>query len=549
MEQLVMQFNEPMSGLVQELKEHSQDFEFYPTTADILRVVADDIKLFRKAVSVLDIGAGNGNALNTLESLLPENVVKYAIEKSMILIDHMSPDIFVIGTDFHQQTLIDKKMDVTFCNPPYSEYENWAIKILSEANSKYIYMVIPERWKNNKYIQSIIEKRNIGYEIIGSDDFLDSEYRKARAKVDIIKFSHEARHYGSDEISSDPFDLWFESAFNIKADQENERDYNLKEEKKKEIRNEIVKGQNIIERLEELYRRDFETLLDNYRAIEKLDYSIFKELGVDIAGLKIGLKQKISGLKDLYWNELFNNMDAITARLTKKSRSKIFSRLTAHTSIDFTSQNAYAVVLWVIKNSNVYLDEQLKDVYLWMSRKENIVLYKSNKGFVQDGWRYDAGKQTHYKLDYRLVFHGYNNFNSSSWGNYDYPNGLHKGTHDNINDIITVGKNLGFAVEQNTFNFEWESGAEYTFTCGKEAFMKIRAYKNGNIHCKPSQKFIKKLNIEAARLNGWVKDVREAAEEMDIPEAEVKEFYQSNYQITAKTSSLLLGCSHAIFNS
>ena len=48
----------------------------------------------------------------------------------------LDSDIFVVGTDFHQQTFIDKKMNVIFCNPPYSEFTEWSIKLIEEANSR-----------------------------------------------------------------------------------------------------------------------------------------------------------------------------------------------------------------------------------------------------------------------------------------------------------------------------------------------------------------------------------------------------------------------------
>lgn len=543
-------------SLINKVRGTEFDAEFYPSTREIIEFVNRDLKYQTggKDVSILDIGAGNGNFFKVLESLQPPPkdkydsgicFTKYAIEKSPVLIENMEPDIFIVGTDFHEQTLIDKKVDVIFCNPPYSEFEVWTEKIIAEANCKYIYMVIPERWKSNKKISEMLERRNMDFKVIGNTDFLDSEYRQARAKVDIIRFksktmTHSGRSYECEK--GDPFNIWFDSFFNIKAEpEESDFQHSKKERKKAEIKNNIIKGQNLIERLEELYRQDFDNLLNNYRAIEKLDSEIFKELGIDLKNLKGGLKLKIEGLKNLYWQELFDNLESITSRLTKVSREKLLKKLIEHTSVDFTASNAYAVVMWAIKNANVYLDEQLLSIYQWMSHSDNVRNYKSNQVMINDKWRYGQIKDhTHYTLDYRLVFRCYSNFNSSTFGDYDYPKGLHKETHNRINDMLTIAKNLGFDVYESSFNFEWSSGKSIDFTGPDGIFMNIRAYKNGNIHCKADQKFMKKLNIEAGRLNGWVKSPAEAAEEMNIPLAEVVKFYNSNLQIAAKNINLMI---------
>jgi hypothetical protein len=548
-----------MKQLITQLKENNQDFEFYPSTRQIIEVINKDLRIvsqergIRNTVSLLDIGAGNGNVFNILEELNPEIdnkgykerqlwITKFAIEKSEILINQMSSDIFVIGTNFYQQSLIDKKVDVIFCNPPYKEYVQWTSKIITEANSKFIYLVIPERWKENKALLDIIKKRKVKYEILGSFDFLEAD-RPARAKVDIVKIINYKDYYGSNHRLSDPFDVWFDEFFHINSEPEETSDYEKNKIKIEEIKNNVIKGQNLIERLDVLYKKDFEKLLNNYKAIEQLDYEVLKELNVNVDALKEGLKLKIQGLKNLYWKELFDNLNTITNRLTKSSREKLLNKLNEHITVDFSVENAYAIVLWAIKNANVYFDEQLKEVYLWMSGSENVQNYKSNKKFIEDGWRFNCelreGKYTHYALDYRLVFKGYNNFGGYE---YDHPKGLNISTHEKINDIITIAKNLGFTVNESTMNYLWKPGKENIFTFGNdsEEFMRIRAYINGNIHCKFNQKFMKKLNIEAGRLNGWIKSPIEAAEEMNIDLLEVEELYNTNMQIPLKDVKLLI---------
>ena len=65
---------------------------------------------------------------------------RYGIEKSQTLLNNLHEKVIILGTEFHEQSLIDKEMDVIFCNPPYSEYEEWARKksYLKEMQSIFI---------------------------------------------------------------------------------------------------------------------------------------------------------------------------------------------------------------------------------------------------------------------------------------------------------------------------------------------------------------------------------------------------------------------------
>ena len=168
--------------------------------------------MYNTPPSLLDCGAGDGRVLDTLM-----NGLKYAIEKSKILVQSLSKDIFVVGTDFTQNTLIDKKVDVIFSNPPYSEYEGWAEKIILEANARYIYLVIPSRWESSEAISEAIKSRKAKFEILGQFDFMEAD-RKARAVINVIKFDLAYGRTGSDTSKVDPFTLWFEKNFQVKKE-------------------------------------------------------------------------------------------------------------------------------------------------------------------------------------------------------------------------------------------------------------------------------------------------------------------------------------------
>jgi len=514
---------------VKKLKDNDQDFEWYPTTNEIIENVKKYLGKDHNG-SVLDTGAGDGKVLAALTS-----GTKYAIEKSKILIDMLDKDIFVIGTDFLQQTLIDKEVDVIFCNPPYSQYELWMNKIISEANAKRIFLVVPERWENSDEIKATIKKRDAHVHTIGNFDFCNAE-RQARCKVAVIDVSlaDTSYSYDSHHLRTDPFKVWFDNNFKINADK-TECKFEKAETKKQRL-TELVDRKNLVDQLAKHYNIDMEKLMGTYKSLENLDSDILNELGVSLEGVIEGLALKIKGLKNLYWGELFSNLDVITNRLTSKSREKLLRTLTKNTSVDFTVENAYSVIIWAIKNANEYLDDQLKEIYMTLSDQKNVKFYKSNHRIIEDGWRYHKSDMTHYRLDYRIVHDFYNCFPE-----YDFEkrNGLAITALDLIGDIFTIASNLGFDVDERPDSYHWEPGEKHEFKCNGKLFCDIKAFKNGNIHFRFCQNFMKSLNIEAARLNGWIKNPKEAVTEFDVTEKEASAFFSTNFQITCNSIKLL----------
>jgi len=537
-----------MKKIVKVLKENNEDFEWYPTKNEIIKRLFKDLRNNNSHYSILDIGAGNGKVLNKLEEYGKEpdkhnNTIsfkKYAIEKSKILVNEMDKSIFIIGSNFYEQTLIDKNIDLIFCNPPYSEFELWAIKIIKEANSKIIYLVLPERWVNNKEIEQVIKQRKAKYKILGKFDFLDAEDRPARAKVNLIKIKLENDYrYGNSDLYTDPFDIWFNTSFKFQAQQKKEYDYTTESNNRDHLKS-IIKKDNLINELVTLYDSDFKLLIDNYKSIEKLDQSIFKELKIDLNSIKESLKLRISGLKNLYWKELFDNLDKITEKLTTKSRENLLGTLIENTNIDFSENNIYCIVIWSIKNANEYYDKQLKDFYLTLADKQNIINYKSNKRIIEDDWRYVKSDNSHYSLDYRIIINKYNFIELG----YDGENrGINRDSIFFIQDIFTIARNLNIDVEYfNHKDYIWEYGKQQTFFYKdtNEIFMELRPYKKGTVHIKFNQKFIKKLNIEAARLNNWIKSPSEAVNEFDITTEEANNMYKTNFKILSGNDILKL---------
>ena len=561
-----------VSRLVNIQHEHNEETEFYPSTQEIVDSVARWISRNGEITSsILDIGCGNGGFFEKLDktdffcnddyrhknhgSKLHKNYKKYGIEKSNILAEQLPEDVILLGSDFHSNTLIDKKVDCIFCNPPYSEYEDWTERIITEGNAEKIVLVIPSRWKDSERIKQALERREYSADIIGTFDFSNAE-RKARAKVDVIGILPKMSGYGRTK-QTDPFDLWFDSTFSLNADKRNESECERNEKK----RNEIFKSGDTAEDLVKFYNADMEKLYENYRSLEKLDADIFKELKVDVAMLKKSLRERLKNLKILYWDLLFKKYDKLTQRLTTKGRDRVIKRLSDNTAIDFTLDNIYQLTLWMIRHSNTLFDEQLTDFFFTLSRPENIHRYKSNLRWNDSDWKYlkekiadswsgyreDVAKEKlkNVMLDYRVIVTGWKNFET------EWKSRLSDSTRDFLYDVCVIGRNLGYDLDfeipnpyENIDLNQW-SNFDIRTKDGK-VFCNVKLYKNGNRHLKFCTDFMKKLNVEMARINGWIHSKEEAKEEFGLSETEINQYWNYNLKIGIGEGRNLLGLPDAM---
>lgn len=561
-----------INQLVTEQKKAGEETEFYPTTQEIVDKVAERLSKTQGDTikSILDIGCGNGAFFEKLDrtdyfydsdkskydSKLVKSYNKYGFEKSNILAEQLPEDVILLGSDFYSNTLIDKKVDVIFCNPPYSDYETWAEKIILEGNARYIVLVIPARWKNCERINYAIEKRHFEVDNLGTFDFLNAE-RKARATVDVLYIQQEGKVYNGrryDCNTTDPFDTWFDNTFTFNAEKRNDI---FEEEKEKQNKaNEIIASGDTAEMLVKFYNEDMEKLYSNYRALERLDPEIFKELKVDVKMLKESLKARLQGLKHLYWDMLFKKYDKLTCRLTTVGKKKVTQKLQDNTAIDFTLENIFQLTMWIIRHSNTLYDEQLTDFFFKLCNSDNIHRYKSDKRWNDDEWKYlkesctewgswrkDKAKKIlkNIQLDYRIVVTAYKNFD------FDYSTvHLSQDCCEFIYDLSVIAENLGFKIDIQIPDrwdkidfYEWCNKDIYT-TSG-ELFCNMKLYKNGNRHLKFNPNFMKKLNVEMARINGWVQDKSEVEKELGLKPEEINKLWKSNIQIGITDGSKILG--------
>ena len=541
------------SRLVKQLKDNQEDFEWYPTTDEIIQAiktyVEKDFDLKEKMIPIrkigvskfLDIGAGDGRVLKAIGDIFQTSEL-FAIEKSTTLQAQLPNNIFVIGSDFKEQSLLDKDVDFTYSNPPYSEFDQWMIKILSESNG-FICMTVPKRWKSNANIMKVIEDRQIRYDVFYQTDFLNAD-RSARCEVDVIMFSTRN--------SVDAFSNWFDNEFSFEkcaVDAELEK---IDKENVERAKSDLISKQGLVNALVCFYNDDIQKLQDTYKKLFGIDPTLLCEIGVQKKDLLANLKLKIKGIKKEYWRNLLNGLHEITSRLTKRSRISIEDSLNSNTSVDFCTSNIYSVVLWCLRNANTYIDSQITDTFMQLMSETSVKRYKSTKKtFIDGDWKYnrESSKNTHVFLDFRFVSENMSYYKKDWDGKCCVPTVFTTSTYDKLNDIITVASNLGFPqtndctkLEDLNLDFKQSYVVDYNDVATSETkpLIRFKLYKNGNIHFNFAPQFIAKLNVEFGRLKGWLPNRYEAYEAMEsmfdefnIDKDEALSMFRSNKLLSA----------------
>lgn len=536
---------------VEILKENNEDFEWYPTTPEILETIQTDIislvtkdefryknrskikyvKEYHSKTkgritfgSILDIGAGDGRVIDYLVKDTKDYefncIQKLAIEKAKTQgNDLIKAGIGLIGRDFYNTTLIDKEFDIVFSNPPYTIFKDWCYKILQEVNSTFIYLVLPERWADDvDFATAMHQKGEI--DILGNFDFNNAE-RKARASVQLIKITRISK--------DDTFTNWIETNFG-KFEAEKIEDIELEQESNNQL--EQRQGTNI-KVLVDNYNADLYKLNNTYKILGSLDFSIIEQLGVKKIDVIEKIKSDISSLKNLYWEKAFNILDSVTKRLTYTTRKKILRDIQWFNSLDFNEENAYSIVIWVIDNYNKYTKEQLIKVYDDLTNFEQVKAYKSNDVWTKDNWRYTNPIPTKYSLDYRIVVAQGHKINAQ----YSHQNA--NGEDTILKDIQIVANSLGFI--SNTVMPHCTGVKHYCYN-NEEILFEYKVYQNNNIHFKFNQKFLQVLNIEVGKLRGWIKKPQDIEDEFNISKKESIRYFTNTelYLMGHNDSKLLL---------
>lgn len=533
------------ANMVSALRAEDEDFEWYPTTTAMINVVIADAKqrldLDDDLDSVLDIGAGDARVLGMFRATWPK-ATYFSVEKSSVL-QAAQPDWVVpAGTDFREQDLMAVQASIVFCNPPYSEFEAWAARIIAEAFCRVLYLIIPQRWVDSGLIKQALASRDATAVVLGSTDFLRAD-RSARAKVDIIRVEFAARYRGWGRVETpDPFDVWF-SANATAFDEEQAVDATVDESRLVRLRDVTTIPALVAE-----FDLDYQRMQNNYRAIFELDAALLHELGVKKDALCTAVKTRISGLKRVYWRALFDRLGSLTTRLATKTRAEFLERLTGRNAIAFTVSNCYSIVMWAVRHADAYFDRQVVDLFFELSQRDGVTRYVSNKRtWGDDAWRYslrsEGTRPSHFRLDYRFVVPAYSAIGGHGFGAYDFPGGLHRGCHALIDDIIAVLSTLGFSTpSSSSMDRQWRANSwQDWLSPDGELLFQVKGFNNGNLHMRFAPDAIMAINVEAGRLLGWLKSPAEAATELGATQEQTERAWRSVAKLDVTKTLALAG--------
>lgn len=307
-------------NLLHHAKRNRQDYEWYPTTKEIIDAVK--ARLWSPDLSILDIGAGDGRVLHSLTN---NKGKKFAIEKSRPLLSALTADVLVVGTDFSEQTIFDKPVDVVFSNPPYSEFETWSARVIKEAHARKLYLVIPQRWKKSEMIAQALRFRGTTATVILNTSFEDGD-RRARAVVDVLEIDIE---------STDPCKLWFEENFF--------KPHRFGEGLDKALAD-LSQSDSIVSELVKLYQQESQLLMSAYSHPTGLRWISFF---ISNEQIHFKMQSQLAELKRTYWTRFISEVTVLKhyKRHFDDNWNSLFQR------IDFTENNALALLEWVIKNS------------------------------------------------------------------------------------------------------------------------------------------------------------------------------------------------------
>lgn len=495
--------------------------------------------------SLLDVGAGDGRVFCAIKDIDENNLFaiaeSYGIEKARAQSDDLiRRGVFIIGRDFFQTTLIDKKYSVIFSNPPYSIYEEWTLRLLRESSFGLMYLVLPVRWEGNKEI--LRELKRFDYKNIGEYDFIHGD-RAARARVNLIRINNKiVKGEGYKEyIEPDPFTRWIEENIG-KFDCMPETEIYKYEEEERFLK---VKKDSTIDDLVDDYAAEMNSLITGFKSVVHLPENVVKAIGLNKESFLKIIKDNIQTLKTRYWRLAFEKLEAITDRLTYDMRYNLIGKMDKFNTLDFNAGNIRSIVIWIIEHYNKYTKKQTIDLFNKLTEPDYIKAYKSNTHWDKDTWRYSAkypdGRPEKYILDYRFVAR-------ARHGCYGYNKKL-----SIVNDLIVVLRSLGadipsgVCVDANE-NQKLQGVIFYDHKKNKhETAFECRFYQNGNVHLKVNKELMTKFNVEVARILGWVRSPKDIQDEFEMSEEEAVNYWQTPALKMIGTGDIkMLECKEAV---
>lgn len=574
-----------MYSLIQTLKDNNQDFEFYPTTNEILVKIANTLKdslskdhNYRQTNSftILDVCAGNGNALSALKQHLKEEkeidfINLQGIEKSPILYGTWDESIELVGTDFFQENLYNKTADILFCNPPFSQTETWFKRLLDNCSSriKHIFFVCPSkqglsdkyhdmfddfRFNKDKYNKHGIQMTVLQNEHSESFSFKTAD-RSARVEtvvlhIDLSEYAHLRYVERTDE------DALFKQYFpELQNKLERTEDYSYRQQEREDrdaaintLMLEQTGEQDLVRILVDAFNKERDEFLDAYNKLNDVPVLLLNKLNIDLSKAKKLLFKTLKELDSTYWGKLLQLYEPLKQKLTSQSINLLMNYVSER-NISFTYDNCLAVTLLAIQKTNDMIVGQLLDKYKHWAEVGNYKSYKSNQRLFNEGYFKDfvepedlnvqgvhsAGPKwgntplekimpfgigERKKLEYRIVDCHLSFKNGCySWNNFD----INSSGMRAVNDIIVIARNLGYAVTnfEQVCDYGDRISVFATDRNGKEIVLfDFKVFKNGNAHFFLNKGLMIDIMLVVGKHLGWIHNKEQAVDDLGITSEE-----------------------------
>lgn len=566
--------------LINELKQNDQDYEFYPTTNEIIDIIKSDLlptftkttrtkivkefvdgkikwdsievpeenKLFLlsdkvEQISILDIGAGNGATLNKLATFLngheledinyngintSENkyqydtnmynlkIVKSAIEKSSIL----------------THSYKENRINFIGCDFFETNISNKKFDIIF-CNPPYSTY---KTWINN--ILSNICGKPVIYMVIPENWKHDYNLKQLLIRENIdteilgnFDFLNGER---AARVNVDIIKIKINKAKSPISDSISGlfKDANLPKVEKRTItnierdfKNQVIdlNGKDYATFLYEEYCNERDILKNSLVEISKISLESLKNIfQLSLADIISNFEQQNKEVIRKYWQLILNKVCTVQKRLTSKNKNTMLEQV-IDTNLDFNLSNIYYIIEQVIKVANDKINEQTLELYNEFLEHSPTEKYKSNQRvFIEE----KELKDTKIKLTPRIIF-VLGRWNDPFENNYSNTKQimqkLSRRTSEKISDLLIVINNLGY---ENNFDINqgWERGKSKLilgkFNGVDIQIMEIKIFLNGNIHIKLNKDILTKFNIIKGILEGWVKNTSEIVEEFNVTEEE-----------------------------
>jgi hypothetical protein len=540
------------------LRQTEQDFEFYPTTDQILNKMNEDIyslfktkrleyveggshkrrnlfnydaeynggklKNHRYCIgSFIDVGAGDGRVFDAVRGFGRDEMYidkRYGIEKARAQVrDLIKRHVFIIGGDFFDITLIDKWYSVIFSNPPYSMFEAWVEKLLKESNFGIMYLVIPIRWKNNAIIEREIRRYDV--EVLGEFTFENGD-REARGRVNLTRLMPKQKKIGGNYYElkmQDAFTRWIDEHIGEFRDKNDEEA--MAEERALKLR------QGDVGDLLENYEFEKRNLAEAFKAVGKLPARTLQAMNLNRESIHEIIRKDIESLKKYHWRLAFGKLSAVNSRLTKDVRDRMLSDMEEFGELDFNADNIYAIVIWIINHCRMDIPTQVCEMFDKLTDDKVLHVYKSNAHWEKGDWRYNyKDRPSKYWLDYRIVTHSY----IDKYADYSL-----------INDFIVICKNLGYEISERCQpDYKVWGELQEFYTQSDELAFTVRIYMNGNFHLKINKRLMMLFNIEVGKIKKWLMCSQDIQDEFDVPEAEAASLWKNSGILLPGSSDMKL---------